>query len=201
MIDMSDTIIAKSDQLNASDLTGAPITITISKVSKVKDPAQPIHIHYEGDNGRPWKPCKGQRVLLTGMWGRDASVYAGRRLTLYRDPTVLWAGKEEGGIRVSHASHIESDFKMPIRLSKAKVATQTVRPIANDVPKTETFDFPTFESAVATALDTPQTHAELTTWWESMKPERLKARSADQNRAAKSATAVAEKLAELENND
>ena len=145
------------------------------------------------------------RRLLVGMWGKDASKYVGRRLTLFFDPRVTWAGKEEGGVRVSHASHIDGEFKMALRASKAKTVMTVVKPIANVAPKPEPvahlFDFPAFESAIIAALDIPQTHAELSTWWETMKPERIKARAADVTRAGQSATLVNEKLAELANND
>ena len=203
MIDISDTITAKSDQLCASDLIGGPVTITITKASK-GDGDQPVAISYEGDNGKPFKPCKSVRRLLVGMWGKDASKYVGRRLTLFFDPRVTWAGKEEGGVRVSHASNIDGEFKMALRASKAKTVMTTVKPLASVAPKPElaaAFDFPAFESAIAAALDIPQTHAELSTWWETLKPERIKARAADVTRAGQSATLVNEKLAELANND
>ena len=71
MMDISDTIIAKSDQLNASDLIGGPITVTITGVKRFDSAEQPIAISYEGDNGKPFKPCKSVRRLLVGMWGMN----------------------------------------------------------------------------------------------------------------------------------
>jgi len=203
MMDISDTIIAKSDQLNAADLIGSPITVTITKVSK-GDGDQPVSISYDGDKGKPFKPCKSVRRLLVGMWGKDATKYVGRRLTLYFDPRVTWAGKEEGGVRVSHASHIDGEFKMALRASKAKTVMTTVKPLSSDAPKPESaqvFDFPTFESRITTTLESATDAAELATWWESMKPDRLLARDADKTRAGQSASRVSEKLAELGNND
>lgn len=199
MMDISDTIIAKSDQLNAADLIGGPITVTITKVSR-GDSDQPIAISYEGDSGKPFKPCKSVRRLLVGMWGKDATKYVGRRLTLYFDPKVTWAGKEEGGVRVSHASHIDGDFKMALRASKAKTVMTTVKPLPNAAPKPETptFDFPAFESAVTEYLSDPHTHAELAAWWEGQKPNRIMAKDADRHRAGRTATMVSDKLAELE---
>lgn len=66
MMDISDTIIARSDQLNAADLIGGPVTVTITKVSK-GDGEQPVSISYDGDKGKPFKPCKSVRRLLVGM--------------------------------------------------------------------------------------------------------------------------------------
>jgi hypothetical protein len=74
MVDMSQFIAAKSDQLNADDLMDAPRTITITKVTAAPDAAeQPVSIHYEGGEGRPWKPCKTMRRIMVGVWGKDAS--------------------------------------------------------------------------------------------------------------------------------
>lgn len=201
MMDISDTIVAKSDQLNAADLIGGPITVTIAKVSR-GDSDQPVSIGYEGDNGKPFKPCKSVRRLLVGMWGRDATKYVGRRLTLYFDPKVTWAGKEEGGVRVSHASHIDGDFKMALRASKAKTVMTTVRPLAAqsapEKPIDPTpFDFDTFESLVTAELDNSTDPAELTTWWNLQKPERMRAGAQDKDRAVKIAERVTAKISEL----
>ena len=98
MVDISSTIIAKSDQLNADDLIGGPITVTITNVSLTESPDQPLTINYDGDNGRPYKPCKSMRRVLAAAWGNDGSKFIGRRVTLFRDPRVKWAGQEVGGI-------------------------------------------------------------------------------------------------------
>ena len=112
MIDVSDTIIAKSDQLNADDLISGPITITITEVNKPGGD-QPINIKYQG--GRvPFKPCKTVRRILVKAWGKDASTWTGRQMTLFNDANVKWAGRAVGGIRVSHLSHIASDMDISL---------------------------------------------------------------------------------------
>ena len=199
MMDISDTIVAKSDQLNAADLIGGPITVTITKVSR-GDSDQPVSISYDGDNGKPFKPCKSVRRLLVGMWGRDATKYVGRGLTLFFDPRVTWAGKEEGGVRVSHASHIDGDFKMALRASKAKTVMTTVQPLRTEKPA-PSFDFDAFELTIAEHIDGATDADELTAWWETMKPDRLLARDANKTRAGQSATRVTEKIASLSNVD
>lgn len=197
MMDISDTIIAKSDQLNAADLIGGPITVTITKVSK-GDSEQPVAISYEGDKGKPFKPCKSVRRLLVGMWGKDATKYVGRRLTLYFDPKVTWAGKEEGGVRVSHASHIEGEFKMALRASKAKTVMTTVKPLAASKPAEPTppsFDWSSYETAVEALLfDATDT---LQSDWDGMKEDRIKARDSDRVRAGEIASRVNDKIKEL----
>ena len=62
-MDLSQTIIPKSDQLNADDLIAGPRTIRITAVS-TGNAEQPVVINYEGDNGRPYKPSKSMRRIL-----------------------------------------------------------------------------------------------------------------------------------------
>lgn len=136
MLDMSETTKAKSDQLNAADLIGAPITILITKVTMVDDIKQPILIDYEGGEGRPWKPNLGFRRGLIAIWGKDGETYVGRNLTLFREPTVLWAGSEEGGIRVSHASHIDKPVTFKLVLTRKKSVMHTIKPLSEAQPST-----------------------------------------------------------------
>ena len=56
--------MATRDQLNADDLIGGPRTITVTRVSKMKEPDQPIAIYFEGDGGKPYKPGKSMRRVL-----------------------------------------------------------------------------------------------------------------------------------------
>jgi len=126
MTDLSKTIEAKSDQLNADDLLSGPITIRVTKVTGTQGD-QPISIHYDGDNGKPWKPCKGMRRVLVALWGTKGDDYVGRTLVLYRDGSVKWGGIEVGGIRISHMSHIESDTTLALTEKKGSKKPFTVR--------------------------------------------------------------------------
>lgn len=128
MTDLSKTIIAKSDQLNADDLIGRSLTIKVTKVSLLAG-EQPISIHYEGDDGKPWKPCKSMRRVLVGLWGSDGNVYIGRSLTLYRDENVIFAGAPVGGIRISHMSHIDSEKKISLTVTRASKKPFIVKPL------------------------------------------------------------------------
>ena len=118
MNDMSSTIIAKSDQINAADLIGTSRTVTVKEVRIKARDDQPVTILIEGDN-KAFRPCKGVRRLLVRVWGPDANKYIGQSLTLYCDPTVTWAGKEEGGIRVSHMTGIDKELTFSMRVSRA----------------------------------------------------------------------------------
>lgn len=197
MTDLSATIDAKVDQLTADELMGGPRTITVTRVSGNDNADQPISIHFDGDNGKPFKPCRTMRRLLVNVWGPDGSKYSGRRMTVYRDGEVSFGGLKVGGVRISHVSDITEKKTVALTQTRGKKAPVTVLPL-----KTEpAFDFPAFESSVAIGLETHTALPDLTAWWESMKPERMKAGSADKARAIKSAERVNEKIAELTNND
>ena len=55
-MDMSKFIAARSDQLNADDLLGGPRTITVTQVRGTDAADQPVAVHYEGDQGKTFKP-------------------------------------------------------------------------------------------------------------------------------------------------
>lgn len=127
--DMRQAIIPKSDQLNADDLLAGPITITVTEVSIRGGQEQPVSIHFDGDNGKPWKPCKSMSRVLVWAWGADASKYADRSATLYCDPTVKWGGMAVGGIRISHLSHIAEPITMALTATKGSRKPFTVQPL------------------------------------------------------------------------
>ena len=87
MSDMSAVIIPKSDQINADDLIGGPITITIVAVKVQPGTEQPVSIDF-GDPKKVFRPCKSMSRVMVAAWGPDSSKYAGKSLTLYRDPMV-----------------------------------------------------------------------------------------------------------------
>jgi hypothetical protein len=133
-IDMAQFIAPKSDQLNADDLIAGPRTITVTGVSASPDAAeQPVSIHFEGDNGKPFKPCKSMRRVMVNVWGADAKQYTGRSMTLYRDSKVKFGGMEVGGIRISHMSHIDTPVTMALTATRAKRAPYRVEPLKAEV--------------------------------------------------------------------
>ena len=130
MTDLSQTIIPKSDQLNADDLIAGPRTIRITRVTADPGSAeQPVSVFFDGDGGKPFKPCKSMRRVLVACWGPDASTFTGRSMTLYRAPTVTWGGLEVGGIRISHLSHIDRDMTMALTATKKARKPYTVKPL------------------------------------------------------------------------
>jgi hypothetical protein len=90
-MDLSKTIIPKSDQLNADDLVSGAMTIKIRDIKAGADEQQPVNLYFEGDNNKPYKPCKSMRRLLVQIWGADGTKYIGRSMTLFRDDSVkVW---------------------------------------------------------------------------------------------------------------
>lgn len=130
MIDLTKTVIPKSDQLNADDLIGGrALTIKVTGVKLCVEPAQPVSLSFEGDNGKPYKPCKSMRRVLITVWGGDGNKYIGRSLTLYRDDKVVFGGQEVGGIRISHMSDISAPVTMALTASKSARKPYTVQPL------------------------------------------------------------------------
>ena len=128
-MDLRTTIQPKSDQLNADDLVGGAKTIKITKVVGHESVDQPISIYFEGDDGKPYKPCKTMRRLLVQVWGYESDDYVGRSMTIYRDNTVKYAGVNVGGIRISHVSHIDKPIEVLITVAKSKRRPVTVNPL------------------------------------------------------------------------
>ena len=144
-MDIGDTILAKSDQVNAVDLA-VPVTVTIEGVDVVGGD-QPVNIHLREFPGKAYRPSKSMRRVLVKLWGPRSADYAGRRLTIYNDPTVTWAGKAVGGIRISHASHIDAPVTMSLALAKGKLAPLTVQPLPDAPPQyAEPSPIPDFET-------------------------------------------------------
>lgn len=116
---LRDTIIAKSDQLNADDLIGINKVITITGVTR-GNVENPINVHYQNDDGRPWKPCKTMRRLLIHAWGENGNDWTGQAIELYRDPTVRYAGKEVGGIRIANMTGINKPLTIMLTATRGK---------------------------------------------------------------------------------
>jgi len=106
MANFTQTLEAKSDQLNATDIMGHELVIKI-RDARVVAGDQPLAIFFDGDNNRPWKPSKGMRRVLAAAYGTDTDDLIGKSIKLYFEPSVMYAGKEVGGIRVSALSDID----------------------------------------------------------------------------------------------
>lgn len=126
--DLRGTIVPKSDQLNAEQLLAGDTTITVTDV-RMGSEDQPVILHYENDEGRPYKPCKTMRKLLIFAWGEDGRGWIGKSMTLYNDQAVRFGGMVVGGIRISHLSHIEREISLSLTATKGKKAQHTILPL------------------------------------------------------------------------
>lgn len=131
--DLRDTIVPKSDQLNADQLLGGPMTIRVTSVRRGND-EQPITIGYENDGGRPFKPCKSMRKVLIFAWGEDGGQWIGRMMTVYNKRDVKWAGVEVGGIRISHLSHINADIQLSLAATRGKKEPAIIKRLDSNDP-------------------------------------------------------------------
>lgn len=124
-MDISKALVAKSDQLNASDLTGSPIVATIAAVRR-GDAVKPVIIDLVGMDGRPWKPSKGMLRVIAHAWGTESDAWVGRSVKLVNNPEVIYAGQPVGGVEVIAMSHIDKAFTIPVRISQKTVKQHTV---------------------------------------------------------------------------
>jgi hypothetical protein len=131
-IDLGATIAPKSDQLNADDLIVGPRTILVTAVkarASTGQGDQPVAVHFEGDGGKPYLPCKSMRRVLVHVWGRDGGAYVGRSMTLFRDDSVVFGGAAVGGIRISHMSEMTRSVTLSLTASKASRKPYVVQPL------------------------------------------------------------------------
>lgn len=134
-LSFADTIVPRSDQVNADDLVAGPATCTITKVTRGSD-EQPMMVHLDAYPGRPYKPCKGMRRVLLALWGDTASTWAGRRIRIYRNEDVKWGGENVGGIRINGMSDIPAGCVVPVTVSRGKKEKQRVDKLERAKPTT-----------------------------------------------------------------
>jgi hypothetical protein len=154
---LRDTIVPKSDQLNAEQLLGSDLTITVTAVKRGSTDEQPISIHYQDDNGRPYKPCKTMRKVLIFAWGDNGNDWIGRSMSLYNDPDVKFGGVKVGGIRIRQLSHIKSAFVISLTATKGRKEGVKILPLNRtpeaSAPMTPPAWLPEHTEAIAKAKD------------------------------------------------
>jgi hypothetical protein len=129
---LRDTIAPKSDQLNADDLIAGNITVKILGVRRgTKD--QPVIIDIDGGR-QPYKPCLSMRRVMISAWGDNGSLWAGKSMTLYNDPSIKFGKVAMGGIRISHLSHINAPMSMMLTTTRARRASYKVEPLIISKP-------------------------------------------------------------------
>lgn len=132
-MDLTDSIMPKSDQMNADDLLTGPRTFTIADVRETGSEQQPVAVTFvEFPQGRPYKPNLSMMRVMVAIWGKDTKVYHGRRLTLFRDESVVFGGKTVGGIRISHASHMKERRSIALTTKRGQRDPYVILPLPDD---------------------------------------------------------------------
>ena len=165
MSDMSQVIQPKSDQINADDLISGPMTVTIEFVNINARDEQPVSIKLKGMT-KVYRPCKSMARVLVHAYGPDAAKYAGKSMTLYRDPKVKWGGLDVGGIRISHLSDIDKEMVMMLTQTQKQRAPFKVKPLATTSTTAAAPTEPDNAIALAEAAARNGTEA-FRAWWGS----------------------------------
>jgi len=127
-VNLTETIVPRSDQVNADDLMSGPRTVTITNVH-AGNAEQPVDVELAEFPGRAYRPSKSMRRVLVMAWGPEASTYTGRRLTIYRDPEVMFGRDKVGGIKISHLSHIDNPVYVALTVTRGKRSMFVVQPL------------------------------------------------------------------------
>lgn len=164
---LQEALAPRSDQLNADDLIAGPRTLTITGARFVQGDrgGKKIVISYDGDGGKPFKPCKTMGRAMVMVWGivddpdesKVSAQFAGKSITVYRDPEVKFGDQGAvGGIRISHMSHIDSPKTVKLTVSQGKKSNFVFKPLTT--PKLAARQTPdewlaNYKGAVETAPD------------------------------------------------
>lgn len=127
---LKDTIVPKSDQLNADDLLVGPITVQVLAVTR-GNAEQPISVAINGY--QPFKPCKSMRRVMIAAWGDNGAEWVGKWMTLFCDPSVKYGGVQVGGIRISHMSGLDSDISLMLTTTRSKRSEYRVKKLTPPV--------------------------------------------------------------------
>lgn len=167
---LKDTIVPKSDQLNADDLLTGPIVVTVQKVSRGDTKEQPVSIAIDG--GRmPYKPCKSMRRVLIAAWGEDGRIWVGKSMRLFCDPDVMFGGVKVGGIRISHLSHIANTMTIALTTTRSKRAPYRVEPLESQDTTTKPYDYDKAVDDMRDAVSEAQLKAVFAPAWKRAKAD------------------------------
>lgn len=171
-MDVTKAIQPKSDQLNADSLITGPRTIKIRDITVNSTAEQPVWIYFEGDDNKPWKPCKTAMRCLATIWGSNAAQWVGMSCTIYNDPTVTWAGVAVGGVRVSHMEGLDKPRTLQLTKTRGKKGAVTIQPLTVAAPE------PQDDGVLQEARDAAKKGSEdFRKWWTENKPKQAAAKS------------------------
>src|SRR5699024_6385645 len=158
-MDLTDSIASKSDQMDYRDFLGGDPTVAVPEVRRGPSPEQPVEIAV-AEFDRPWRPAKSMRRVLVAAWGPDSTNYIGRRILLFGDPTVKWAGTAVGGIRIKAMDGLDKPLTVSLTLTRGKRAPFTVQPLPDAPTPPPIPPFTTVDEARAYYQDRAQNGAD-----------------------------------------
>lgn len=145
----------KSDRLNYEDFIMGPQDFTIARLGKKIDQGTPrLLMFFEGREETPYWASKGMLKCLSNPegWGEsEFSEWIGRKVRLFGEPTVVYAGKEIGGIQISHISHIKEAYSTKITLRRGVRIDYVIEPLLQAAYPVEQFrtNLPAWRAAIA----------------------------------------------------
>jgi hypothetical protein len=75
------------------------------------------------------------RRVMVLAWGAEASAYAGRKLTLYRNPEITFGKDKVGGIEISHLSHLDKPLTVALTATRGRRKAFAVTPLIEAAPR------------------------------------------------------------------
>lgn len=163
----------KSDQQNAENFISGPRTIKIRDVV-ITGGEQPVSIFFEGDDNKPWKPCKTAGRCLVAVWGDDERKWIGLSCTIYNDPKATWAGVAVGGIRVSHMEGLTSPRSLMLSRAKGKREATVIKPLVLEHTPEQPAELPPIDrdALFQDARDNAELGADgMRKWWSQQSKE------------------------------
>lgn len=164
-MDVTKAIEPRSDQKNYDDFLTGPKTFKIKSVDVKASAEQPVSVHLEGHDGKPWKPSKTSLRCLCAIWGPDASKWSGLSLTLYGDPEVTWGGMKVGGIRVSHMEGLTSPRTLMLTKTRGKKGATVIKPLDVAKDKAAVIDETELARQMESVANDPEAKRK---WWDGL---------------------------------
>lgn len=122
VMSMREFLTIKTDRFNYEHFISGPKTLKVSRLGKKVDQGKPrLLVFFEGHEDTPyWVPLGMAKCIASpDGWGESPFAdWVGRSMTLFGEPTVQYGGKELGGVRVSHLSHIEKPYTTKISIRR-----------------------------------------------------------------------------------
>ena len=151
-------ITIKSDRMNYEDFITGPQSFTIERLGKKNDQGNDrLLIFMKGRPDTPFWVPKGMAKCLANPsgWGNAPfSEWIGRSMTLFGEPTVVYGGKELGGVRISHISHIDAPYTTKISLRRGVRIDYEIQKMASDLPVAALYSAEKFDTALPAMLST-----------------------------------------------